>query len=287
MKAKRVVGVLAALLLCICMIMPVNTDAAAQVRVRTVKGVTSSYTGRKSYCYVNGQKRKLTKYPIFKKSGAYMGPVGAILKNSKLKVKATAKGDKLTLTYGPNTVIVRADSRIAVTNGQKSTMGAPVVHGTYTATGKRRWIVPLNSVCTRLGINYKLSNGKIYISGTTQSSSNNTTGSITTTTTTTKPSTTSSKDKIKIVIDAGHGGSDSDSQSDFFLFVHFSFLLFKFMYSRNLFMLDLVRRFFVSCSQIFEAYAMHTLMKFGCGCRKISHKSKCRKYSESTYFNNY
>ena len=62
MKAKRVVGVLAALLLCICMIMPVNTDAAAQVRVRTVKGVTSSYTGRKSYCYVNGQKRKLTKY---------------------------------------------------------------------------------------------------------------------------------------------------------------------------------------------------------------------------------
>ena len=209
MKAKRVVGVLAALLLCICMIMPVNTDASAQVRVRTVKGVTSSYTGRMSYCYVNGQKRKLTKYPIFKKSGAYMGPVGAILKNSKLKVKATAKGDKLTLTYGPNTVIVRADSRIAVTNGQKSTMGAPVVHGTYTATGKRRWIVPLNSVCTRLGINYKLSNGKIYISGTTQSSSNNTTGSITTTTTTTKPSTTSSKDKIKIVIDAGHGGSDS------------------------------------------------------------------------------
>ena len=56
MKAKRVVGVLAALLLCICMIMPVKTDAAAQVRVRTVKGVTSSYTGRKSYCYVNGQK---------------------------------------------------------------------------------------------------------------------------------------------------------------------------------------------------------------------------------------
>lgn len=209
MKAKRVVGVLAALLLCICMIMPVNTDAAAQVRVRTVKGVTSSYTGRMSYCYVNGQKRQLTKYPIFKKSGAYMGPVGAILKNSKLKVKATAKGDKLTLTYGPNTVVVQADSRTAVTNGQKSTMGAPVVHGTYTATGKKRWIVPLNSVCTRLGINYKLSNGKIYISGTTQSSSNNTTGSTTTTTTTTKPSTTSSKDKIKIVIDAGHGGSDS------------------------------------------------------------------------------
>ena len=77
-------------------------------------------------------------------------------------------------------------------------MGAPVVHGTYTATGKRRWIVPLNSVCTRLGINYKLSNGKIYISGTTQSSSNNTTGSTTTTTTTTKPSTTGSKIRLRL-----------------------------------------------------------------------------------------
>ena len=49
------------------------------------------------------------------------------------------------------------------------------------------------------------------------------------------------------------------------------------MYSRNLFVLDFVRRFFVSCAQIFEAYAVRTLMKFGCDWRKISRKSKCRK----------
>ena len=49
------------------------------------------------------------------------------------------------------------------------------------------------------------------------------------------------------------------------------------MYSRNLFVLDFVRRFFVSCAQIFKAYAVRTLMKFGCDWRKISHKSKCRK----------
>ena len=55
------------------------------------------------------------------------------------------------------------------------------------------------------------------------------------------------------------------------------------MYSRNLFVLDLVRRFFVSCVQIFEAYAVRTLMKFGYDWRKISHKSKCKKDSESTY----
>ena len=54
------------------------------------------------------------------------------------------------------------------------------------------------------------------------------------------------------------------------------------MYSRNLFVLDFVRRFFVSCAQISEAYTVCTLMKFGCSWQKIGHKSKCRKDSEST-----
>ena len=52
------------------------------------------------------------------------------------------------------------------------------------------------------------------------------------------------------------------------------------MYYRNLFVLDFVRRFFVSCAQIFETYAVRTLMKFGCDWREISHKSKCKKDSE-------
>ena len=204
MKVKRIAGVMVALLLCVCLLTPVSTDAAAKVRVRTVKGVTSSYSGRKTSCYVNGRKIGLTKTPIFKKSGAYMGPVGAILKNSRLKVKTKSTKTTLTLTYGPNTVVLKADSRKAVTNGVSSTMGAAAIHGTYTATGKKRWIVPLNSVCTRLGISYKLSGGTIRISGTTSSAANTTP-----TTTETKTPTTSIKAKIKIVIDAGHGGSDS------------------------------------------------------------------------------
>ena len=48
-------------------------------------------------------------------------------------------------------------------------------------------------------------------------------------------------------------------------------------------MLDFVRRFFVSCAHFFEAYAVRTLMKFGCGWRKISHESKRKKDSESTF----
>ena len=211
MKVKRIVSIFAVLLLCTCLITPISTDAAARVRVRTVKGVTSSYSGRMNYCYVNGKKIKLTKNPIFKKSGSYMGPVAAIFKNSGLKVKVTTKGNKMTLSYGPNTVVLKADSRKAVTNGVKSQMGAPVVHGTYTSTGRRRWIVPLKSVCTRLGINYKLSGGKIRISGTTKSSASNTTAP---TTEDRRTETTDSKEKIKIVIDAGHGGSDSGASGN-------------------------------------------------------------------------
>ena len=63
--------------------------------------------------------------------------------------------------------------------------------------------------------------------------------------------------------------------------------LYLLMFSRNLFVLDFVRRFFVSCAQISEAYAVRTLMKFGCDWRKISHKSKCKKDSERTFLLQY
>ena len=54
------------------------------------------------------------------------------------------------------------------------------------------------------------------------------------------------------------------------------------MYSRNLFVLDFARRFFVNCAQISEAYAVRTSMKFGGNWRKIGRKGKCMKDSEST-----
>ena len=54
------------------------------------------------------------------------------------------------------------------------------------------------------------------------------------------------------------------------------------MYSRNLFVLDFARRFFVSCAQSSEALALRLPLKFGCNWRKIDRKGKCRKDSEST-----
>ena len=55
------------------------------------------------------------------------------------------------------------------------------------------------------------------------------------------------------------------------------------MFDWNLYVPDFVRGFFVICVQIFEAYAVRTLIKFGCDWRKIGRKGKCMKDSESTY----
>lgn len=199
MKKKKAAGVLIALVLCLCLISPMGTSAASRVRVKTVKGVTTSYSGKKTYCYVNNKKISLKKTPIFLKSGSYMGSVTSIFKNSTLGVKVIYKGEKLILKYGSNKVRLKADSRVIVTNGVKSTMAAAAVHGTYTSSGKKRWIVPLKSVCSRLGITYKLSNGVIRISGNTNSSSDSTESG----------SSSSNSGKIVITLDAGHGGSDS------------------------------------------------------------------------------
>ena len=54
------------------------------------------------------------------------------------------------------------------------------------------------------------------------------------------------------------------------------------MFSRNLTVPDFVRRFFVSCAQISEAYAVRTVMKFGCDWQKTGHKGRYRKDSERT-----
>ena len=54
-----------------------------------------------------------------------------------------------------------------------------------------------------------------------------------------------------------------------------------FMFSRNLSVLDFVRRFFVSCAQISEAYAVRTLMKFGCKLAENQPQKQVQKDSES------
>lgn len=171
---------------------------------------THTHSKTKSYLYINGKKKNVAHTPIFSKSGAYVGPAGAIFKDT-LKLNYKAKGNKLTIKYKSNKLEMTSGSWYAKLNGKKTKLGAQTWVMTYKANKKKRWVIPLNSVCKRLGLNYKLSNGVIYINTPEASSTEDAAPEVTTTAakTTTTASPTVSGRKIVIVVDAGHGGSDS------------------------------------------------------------------------------
>lgn len=204
---KRLTGLLMILTLCLGLVAPANNVSAATSKVKiTYKGTVRTYSGRKNSVYVNNKKKGITKVPIFKKSGAYVGPVDTIFKNTTLKASVSYDAKTLTLQYGSKTLKFKNGSRIVTVNGvvDKNKMGAAAMYITYTSSGKKRWVVPLKSVCKRLGISYKYSGGAVRLGGVTNS--------VPTTsvqpTTETMPETTGSG-QVTMVIDAGHGGSDS------------------------------------------------------------------------------
>ena len=75
-----------------------QVDASSRVTV-VYKGKTKSFGNKKTYAYVNNEKIKAVKQPIFIKNGSYMGPVNKLFKKSSLKVKVTSSENTLTLQY--------------------------------------------------------------------------------------------------------------------------------------------------------------------------------------------
>lgn len=195
---KRWLGLLMVMIMCFSLIAPAaQVDASSRVTV-IYKGKTKSFSNKKTYAYVNNSKVKAVKQPIFMKSGCYMGPVNKLFKKSSLKVTVKSSGDTLTMQYRSNVIVMKNGSRTATVNGQTSQMGAPAMLVTYPS-GKTKWVVPLKSICSRLGITYKLKNGVIKMKGAVNSA------------TTSSSSSASNDDSaaITLVLDAGHGGMDS------------------------------------------------------------------------------
>ena len=162
---KRLAGLLMGLVMTVVLIAPQNAQAASTVQMKYRSGTTKIFQNKKNYIYVNGKKINTSRVPVFMKDGAYVGASTKIFKNSSLKVKKTNSGNKVTLKYRGNTLTMTENKKTAVWNGKKTTLGAAPFKATYTNSGLYRWIVPIKSVCMRLGIDYKLSGGKIYISG--------------------------------------------------------------------------------------------------------------------------
>ena len=222
---KRVSCLLMVLLLFGGICVPQVPVEAASVQV-IYGGRTKTYSKMKTMIQVNGKKIGLTKQPIFLKDGSYMGPAATIFKNSSLKVGYQGSSDHktLVLTYNNHVLKMTSGKTTALLDGKKTSFGTAPIYAKYKSSNLKRWIVPLKSVCSRLGIDYSLgSDGLIRISG----SANGTSSAMGTTATTegavpgssssSSSSSTSgssgSSEKIVLVLDAGHGGSDSGALS--------------------------------------------------------------------------
>ena len=173
-----------------------------------IQGQDEVFRNKKTYAYVNNEKIKAVKQPIFIKNGSYMGPVNKLFKKSSLKVKVTSSENTLTLQYRSNVVVLKNGSRNVTTNGEVSRMLAPAMLVTYPS-GKTKWVVPLNSVCSCLGITYKLKNGVIRMKGAANTAT-------TSSSSTTVPETPQQNGQITLVLDAGHGGMDSGATGNGF-----------------------------------------------------------------------
>lgn len=175
---------------------PSMQASAASIRVKDLyekKDYNLTLLGQ-NYLYVCGKKINMTNIPIFMRNGAYMGSLAKIFKNTDLQVGVVDTKENgvgvIKITYGSKTLIIREGTRTATLNGAETTLSAVPFRAYYYNCSASRWVVPIWSVCSKLGISYtRTSDGVIKI------------GAAKTTTTAPK--------KIVLCIDAGHGGYDS------------------------------------------------------------------------------
>ena len=209
---RRVFRTFAVLMLILTICMPQNVHASSRVKV-TYKGVTATYSKKKTYIYVNGQKLSLGSSPVFLKSGAYVGPLSRIFFKSALHVGHKASGNQITLTYKSHSLTLKDGSIAVVLDGkkEKDALGAiPMKAAVYKGTTSQKWIVPLKSVCKRLGLDYDMQDGVISITEPEADSADDIADNLSSegADSVSVPANPSSK-KVVLVMDAGHGGVDS------------------------------------------------------------------------------
>ena len=205
----------------LCASYRVQTDAAS-VKV-SYKGKTTSYAQKKTYAIIDGKRKNLSSTPIFLKSGSLVGPVYGVFKNSPLKINYTTNSKSIKIKYNNKTIKMTNGSRNIVVNGnteKNALLSAPMKGAKYTATGKTRWIVPIKSVCSRLGLTYEYTNGVVYIkdpayvkketeNAAAQAKKTVSASTVAAATTAANTNTTPAAKKFVLVLDAGHGGTDS------------------------------------------------------------------------------
>ncbi len=218
---KRAIGILMALaLLLMVFVEPLGVRAEsdrAEVMSKSTSKVQVTYKNRiRTYyhalkkVYVNRKKKSLSKYPIFKKSGTYMGPAEILFGNGELGTAYDGNSKRVAIRLNNTLIIMHNGKKKAYVNGKKRSLGAPAMLVNYKKSGKTMWVVPIKSVCNILGLDYHLIKGNILITkATDQESSSDTTE----TETATAPANNVPSQKIIVCLDAGHGGSDSGASA--------------------------------------------------------------------------
>lgn len=202
---KRVISTFAVLLLIFSLCIPQTVHASHRVNVR-YKGVTQTYSKRLNYIFINGVKTDLRQTPVFMKSGTFEGPLARIFVNSPLHLAYKRAGNKITLYYGKNSLTIKDGSTAIIHNNKKifnALAVAPMMTALYEDAKFPRWVVPLKSVCSRLGLNYEVkANGNIYISepaGARAAAAN---------------TAEAASGQVVVVLDAGHGGADAGAMEN-------------------------------------------------------------------------
>lgn len=162
---RRLISALAAMLLIFSLCIPQDVQASDKVKV-SYKGGTKTFSGKQKFIYINGKKMNLKTCPVFKKSGANMGPLSIIFLKSALDVEYKRSGNKIILKNNKKKMVLKDGTTNVILNGKREQSGlgaAPMRDARYAGTKQARWIVPLRSVCSRLGLKYDTSDGHIRI----------------------------------------------------------------------------------------------------------------------------
>lgn len=201
---KRVIGTLMVFLLVFSICVPQGVQASRRVNIR-YRGVTQTYSQTLDYVFINGVKTDLRATPIFMRSGTYVGPLARIFVNSPLHLPYKRSGNKITLYYGKNSLTIKDGSTNLITNGKRKInvlAVPPMMTALYEKAKFPRWVVPLKSICSRLGLNYQVKpDGSLHISEPPEGAAKRAKAAA--------DDSISTENPVVLVLDAGHGGEDN------------------------------------------------------------------------------
>lgn len=117
------------------------------------KGKSYEYNGTAVSITYDKKELDMTKIPAIEVEGVAMAAYKKVFKNTIGTTSSYDKASKvLVLKYHSNTLKMTVGSKKAVLNGKEVTLKAAPMNITYTASGEKRVIVPVNQICEFLGV---------------------------------------------------------------------------------------------------------------------------------------